>query len=344
MMIKIRKLATFILTMLSLLVLLINPVFSAPTFHTHDQLISMFTTLCDGHPSVASYEIIGETYEGNSIFLFKIGNPNGGKVMWISALHGWEDMGSEVQYLIADWLLTSGTSEAQRILSRNYILFVPVVNVDSYERENRNYETDAYGVDLNRNFITGWSYVAPANTGFPNSYRGDYAGSEKETQAVRNALQTYRPYIFMDLHYGGGAYLRSYGADYEIANFVHSRIRELSSETGISFPLSLNIGGSGGNGMAVADANSFGVNSWLCEMASEIAPYDAGGSCYWHTSHPFSTVGAYFYPRFLLVFRAMSEACESDVPTPTPTPTPDPSLLENSVIVPSTGMIDYGSQ
>jgi hypothetical protein len=331
------KFAASFLSLLAILVIFINPVRSAPTFHIHDQLISMFTNLCDNNPSAASYDVIGETHEGRNIVIFKIGNPNGGKVMWTSAIHGWEDLGSEVQYLIAEWLLTSENPEAQRILNRNYILFVPIVNMDSYERENRNYETDRCGVDLNRNFVTGWSYVEPANTGFPNSYHGDFAGSEKETQAIRNALQTYRPNIFMDLHYGGGAYLRSYGADTSVVTFVYSRIRELSSELNISFSFSMNSGGSGGNGMAVGDANSFGADSWLCEMASETAPYDAGGNCYWHTSHSLSTVETYFYPKFLLVFRAMSEVCESDAPTPTP-------MIENGFSIPSAGSIDYKSE
>ena len=335
------KFAVAFFSLIFFFVLVVNPAFSAPTFHTHEQLISMFTSLCDGYPSAASYDAIGETWENKEILIFKIGNPEGGRVMWISAVHGWEDLGSEVQYLIAEWLLTSGDPEAQRILSRNYVLFIPLVNIDSYERENRNFETDEYGVDLNRNFVTGWSYLAPANTGFPNSYHGDFAGCEKETQAIRNALQTCRPSIFMDLHYGGGAYLRSYGADNSVANYVHSRIRELSAETGISFPFSLTIGGSGGNGMAVADASSFGADSWLCEMASETEPYNTGGSCYWHTSHSLSDVQSYFYPKFLLVFRAMNEVCEIYLP-PEPFPVPDPTYSGN-IVIHSSGSINYGS-
>ena len=178
-------------------------------WHQHDVLISMFKTLIDGHPNQASYELAGKTYQNRDVYLFKLGNPNGGKVMWIAALHGWEDMGSEIQYLIAQWLLTSGSQEANRILERNYILFMPIINMDSYERENKDYEDDSYGVDLNRNFVTGFNYIDPANTGFPNSYHGDYGGSEKETQAVRNALSTYHPIVFLDMHYGGSPMFRA---------------------------------------------------------------------------------------------------------------------------------------
>ena len=98
----------------------------SPTFHSHQELVSMFKTLCDNYPSYASYDSIGKTYEGRDIWMFKFGTPNGGKVLWDGCLHGWEDMGSEIMYLFATWLLESSDPTAERILQRNYVLITDV--------------------------------------------------------------------------------------------------------------------------------------------------------------------------------------------------------------------------
>ena len=303
------------------------------SWHTHDVLIGMFKTLCDNNPSIASYEVIGKSYQNRDIYLFKFGNPEGGKVMWDAALHGWEDMGSEIQYLIAQWLLTSQTAEADRILERNYILFVPIVNIDSYERENKDYEQDSWGVDLNRNFVTGFNYIAPANTGFPNSYHGAYGGSEKETQAVRNALSTYRPEVFLDMHYGGSAMFNGNNRADRLATAINSRIAELVSETGLSFPWNPSASNSSpGNGFATADAYSFGATTWLMELASESGPYKTGGSCYAHTTHTYADVQSWYFPRLLLAFRAMTGAVEIIPPVP-------PSGVQSTWTISSYGTI-----
>jgi len=301
------------------------------TFHTKDTLISMFKTLCDSHPKVASYAIVGKTYENRDIYIFKIGNPNGGSVLWDGCLHGWEDLGSEVEYQFATWLLTSNTPEAERILERNYVLLIPIVNVDSTERQNRDFVQSQYGVDLNRNFPTGW---APSSPTSQTSYSGQSAGSEPETQTMHNIFQDYHPAFYVNTHYGGGPYLSYVSGNMTKINWVVNRINQLSSQTGVT-PYEVRSGG--GGGFAVADANSLGICSWLFEMASENSPIttgEASGACYMHTAHSLTDVRDFFFPKTFPILRAMCESCEKMPQTPIGN--------GSQVEIPSMGTIQYG--
>ena len=268
----------------------------------------MWKTLCDTHPAYASYVSIGKSYNGQDIWLFRLGNPNGGCVLWDGSMHGWEDIGSEVEFLIAQWLL-SGDAKANELLQTNYCLFMPIVNMDSTERGNANYAEcpadapNGGGVDLNRNFVTGWSRVA-CRSGDYGISSGAIAGSETETKAVRNVLQTYKPAIYVNTHYGGGPFLASCVSN-TLTTLIKNRILQLSP----SFAWALNSGGTGG-GYAVADAVGFGANSWIWEIASDTLPFRSGsGGAYMHTAQTLTDVQTWYYPKMLPVFIAMCEAC-----------------------------------
>jgi hypothetical protein len=304
------------------------------TFHSKDTLIAMFKDLCNAHASQASYEIVGKTYEDRDIYIFKIGNPNGGRVLWDGSLHGWEDLGSEIEYLFANWLLTSNSPEVNRILERNYLLLVPIVNVDSTERQNRDFEDCPWGVDLNRNFQTGWSPNSPTDQ---LSYHGPSAASEPETQAMRFVFDKFRPEIYVNAHYGGGPYLQASGANTTLSTWIINRINQLSNEAGFSCPWPLTSGGAG-EGLAVADAKSYGANSWLFEIASENAPIATGapsGDCYMHRAHTLLDIQNYFFPKALPILRAMCESVEKIPPA-----TNSPSV---QIEIASSGRINYSN-
>ncbi|MFH1229481.1 MAG: M14 family zinc carboxypeptidase [Candidatus Aenigmatarchaeota archaeon] len=292
-------------------------------FHTHNNLISMFKTLYDKFPGYASYETIGKTYEGRDIVLFKIGNPDGGTVLWDGAMHGWEDAGSEVEYLIAKWLLESGTTgtdvTAKRILDRNLILFVPVINMDSYERQNRDFASCQYGTDLNRNFGTGW-YNTPC-ADFPVTYHGDSAASEKETQAMRSVFSKYKPDFYMNIHYGGGQYMNS-ASNTMLDNNLIQRIGQISTDRGV-VPYEMTVSDDASSGLAYADAKAMGVSSsWYMENNDD--SHNADGttrsptcSCYMHTCDTYQDVENIIYPRMLPILIGMASLSEVEPPTAT---------------------------
>jgi predicted deacylase len=287
----------------------------AETYRPHSQQINMFKALCDQY-SQASYEVIGETYEGRDIIICKFGNPNNPAVLWDGSLHGWEDMGTETMYYLAEWLLSSSDSMASNIRQNNYVLFIPVVNVDSEVRENRNFESCSNGVDLNRNFKKGWSYSSCGT--YPNTFHGDSAASEPETQAVRAAMNKFRPKFYMNIHVGG-EYLRVDGsADRQMANDFMSLYSKYSSSMGVKHYSTSSSGA--GNGMAYGDAAEFGGIGILFEM------YTASS---WSDKPSQSTLENTYMPRLKAILVAMCEACEGDSPSP-PAEEPEPTPEEPS--------------
>ena len=273
----------------------------ATHFHTHEELDSMFKALVDAHDG-ASYYSIGKSYEGRDIWMFEFGTPTGGTVMWDGCMHGWEDMGSEIMYCIAQWVLESGEPAAQRMLQRNRILFIPVLNPDSNRRQNNNFEQCQYGVDLNRNFVHGWKYTPCGD--YPNCYHGVSAGSEPETQALRAAFQTYKPDFYCNTHYGGGPWIGYYrNADSAITDQVIQRMKELCNEFGVNRYSSTS---TGGGGFAIADAHDFGAHAWLLEAADDAISYS------------YSDVQNDLLPKSLAIFQAMCEICELENIPPSP--------------------------
>jgi nitrous oxidase accessory protein len=302
-------------------------------FRPKNELIAMFKRLIDAHPAHASYVSVGTTYERQDIWLFRIGNPDGGRVLWDGALHGWEDMGSEVIYLLAEWLLTSNEDTAKEILERNYVLFIPVVNMDSYERQNRNFEDCRYGVDLNRNFVVGWRSKAPNDYDYP----GPTAASEPETQVLRSVFQTYRPDFYLNTHYGGGEWLAHYrGSNESLARDVCARIHEISDGRGIQPYPTFSLGS---RGFSIGDAAAYGASAWMMELAG-------GSGCYAHTQHAYHDIVTKFYPKCLAVFIAMCELSRADSdlnkpPTASFTLSPDTNLSIHTPITFQDTSVDH---
>lgn len=278
---------------------------SAPTdsYHTHEELINVFKSMCDRHGELASYRSVGKSYEGRDIWMFEIGNSEGGRILWDGSLHGDEEQGYEIIYLIAAWLLESGEPAAERILERNHVLFVPIVNIDSYARQNRNFENCRYGVDLNRNFENGWQAMACD----PNNYPGPYPASEPETQVMGNVFATYKPTFYVNLHQGSSSAMLAYyrGSDPTLINQMSARYDEISGERGVR---QYSVRSMGSNGFAIGDAHDFGSCAWLFETQDS--------SWYYESTHSYNDVVNIYFPKCLPVFVAMCEVCESGAPPP----------------------------
>ena len=128
-------------------------------FHTKEEKTAMWKTLWDSHANT-EYFSVGKSYDKHDILLFAVGNQTGGRVLWDSEIHGNEDKGSEILFLLAKWLLESNTSQAKKILEQNYVMFIPMVNNQNV-RGNGDTQISPNGVDLNRNFETGWRKSSP---------------------------------------------------------------------------------------------------------------------------------------------------------------------------------------
>ena len=183
-----------------------------------------FLALANANPSLVTVQVIGQCYPKQGypawdLVVFKVGNPNGGRVMWDSCMHGIEDAGVEVLYAIYKWLLNptdaqraSANLEArrQRILDNNYIAFFPFVDW-RFSRMNFNYDanpasgTDGdgdglpYGINLARDFRNSHEEGLPDNYAPPGGY------TQPETQAMVNFWNTWNDagnWFYANLHQG----------------------------------------------------------------------------------------------------------------------------------------------
>jgi len=262
-------------------------------FHTKAEKIALWKELWDAYPHT-EYKTIGKTYNGNDIWLFVVGNTSGPAILWDGELHGSEDKGSEILFLIAKWLLGSNDTQAKRILEKNFVMFIPVIN-ERNVRGNSNTELSPYGVDLNRNFETGWTKSNP-NT---EIYSGEYPVSEPETKVLRSVFLTYKPIFYVNMHVGAGPYAAYYrGSDIELTDQVISRTQVIAQNMDITPYRTLPFGS---NGFAIGDAVMLGVKSaWLIEAVGQ-------NTAWKHLPEHYDELVNVFFPKCLALFIAMCE-------------------------------------
>lgn len=243
-----------------------TPVVLAP-YRDYSYLINDFKTLANAHSDLMTYRSVGKTVLNNDILMFEIGNPAGEKVLFDGGMHGTENIGGELLYLYATWLLTSGEPLASRILAGTRTMLVPAVNVDRYNRDR----TNANGVDLNRNFATGWDSGGSTDPE-SDTYRGPTPLSEPESQTLVRLFQNYKPQFYVNLHmWAGPYYAGSRYANRTYYSYLTSQISSLCKERGATpYPYS---GEFGGGGMALSDAAVAGVTSFLIELTTEVIPF-----------------------------------------------------------------------
>jgi hypothetical protein len=293
-------------------------------FHTKEEKIAMWKNLWDSHTNT-TYTSVGKTYNGTDILLFTAGNVSAKKVLWDGELHGNEDKGSEILFLVAEWLLKSGDPEATRILEETCVMFVPVIN-SMDERGNGNTEYSPYGVDLNRNFETGWRKSNIQD----DEYSGPYPLSEPETQVMRKIFSDYKPVFYVNMHCGAGPYAAQFDrGNLTLGQQVITLSKAIANEMEIT-PYATRIFGS--NGYAIGDAVALGVQSaWLIEAV--------GSSTAWrHLPEHYNELVTIFFPKCLTLFIAMCNiaASTSNVhPAPSPTPNATPESTSKSTSYPA---------
>jgi hypothetical protein len=287
-------------------------------WHTKQEKIEMWKTLWD-NTSNTEYLSIGKTYSGNDIWMFTAGNDTGGRILFDGEMHGSEDRGSELLYLMANWLLESNDSRATTILTENSIMFIPVLN-DQDIRGNGDTEISQYGVDLNRNFETGWWKADPSST----TYSGSAPLSEPETQVLRQIFATYKPTFYVNMHCGAGPYAAHYsGSNVTLTDQAIDRTKEICAETGITPYRTPSFGS---EGYAIGDAVSLGVQSaWLIETVGIDQPET---HAWRHLPEDYDQLVNIYFPKCLAILIAMCEVSGSYTtsnPTPEPPPITDPT-------------------
>jgi len=276
------------------------------SYRTKAQYISLFEAFAQTYPNLVKSETIGRTVRNNPVKMYRIGNPNGGKVFFDGQIHGQSFVSSELLYLFAKWLLESDDPLAIRILERNCVLLVPIINYDLDARVNVN------GVDLNRNFPTNWGETGSSTPG-DWEYRGLSPASEPETQAIVSVFVNEKPVFYINHHNWGGPYMASKcrdAAQQSYQNSIYNAYVALAQQRGAPYVYTdyRPSATAGGGGLASTEASLRGINGWIWETC------DVGGGETYNTPPSLDRTINFYFPSWLPMAITMCQACEVVLP------------------------------
>ncbi|MBU2565481.1 MAG: zinc carboxypeptidase [Candidatus Thermoplasmatota archaeon] len=200
------------------------------TYHSYASMTTELTGLAESHSDIVSMFSIGTTYEGRKLWVIKLSdNPDIDEsdepdVLYMGAHHGNEKPSYEVliyfiNYVTEKYYENSNEGSRVRYVVNNRELYiVPMVNPDGVEANKRKSQEPNYGplgnplpdigigdpvgVDLNRNYDYMWGMVYPADSANPysNTYQGESAFCELETQAVRDFVGSHDFVLSLSYH------------------------------------------------------------------------------------------------------------------------------------------------
>jgi protein MpaA len=133
--------------------------------------------------ALAPAQRIGHSSQGRPIVVERAGNASGARVLVVGCIHGNECAGLPV--IRALRRVRGGDAD---------LWLVPTINPDGRARDTRQ---DARGVDLNRNWSSGWH---GGGGPFDTYYGGSRPFSEIETRVARNLIRRIHPQVTIWFH------------------------------------------------------------------------------------------------------------------------------------------------
>jgi murein tripeptide amidase MpaA len=194
-------------------------------------IIGQFEDFRTRFPRYVTRQQIGTSIENRPIWAYRIWNPDSftinepppRSIVVLNLIHAREWISGSVGMYIADQLLRNMQLSPVflRRMNRVQVWIVPCHNPDGYEftwtnnrlwRKNRRRNSGGtFGVDLNRNYATGWGQNGgSSNNPSSDVYHGTGPFSEPETQAIRdfaNSLHPNNPIIGQLDYHSFGQYI-----------------------------------------------------------------------------------------------------------------------------------------
>ncbi|MDZ7261031.1 MAG: M14 family zinc carboxypeptidase [candidate division KSB1 bacterium] len=231
-------------------------------FHTYNEMLQEMQQAVAVYSDIAQLHDIGDSYEktvgrgGYDIWALKISDnvsleeEDEAEVLFMANIHAREIITPEIILYFMHYLTDNYGTEpyVTHLINHRQIWLIPMINPDGHEyvfsgtnfhnwddpmwwRKNKhdndgNNNFDPYydGVDLNRNFGFMWGYDNAGSSPDPwdQTFRGAFAFSEPESQAIRNLVQAHRFVISISYHSYGGywlvpwGYIRAYTPDHKV--------------------------------------------------------------------------------------------------------------------------------
>lgn len=234
------------------------PVVGADTLYTYDKMLEDMTALQSKYPHLVRIETMGISEMGRNIPVMILGDRNASKHILVQgAMHGRE-------YATA-WL---AMAVAEHSLSKQYFSqgnvcyhIIPMINPDGviisqsaaldaigetiyssdlaagytrYSKETyaQQWKANALGVDLNRNFPSGWENTLEHTGPSSEKYRGTAPFSAAEAAALRDYTLKYDFSATLSLHAYGSVLYYQYGTKQPVNNLSYSLAKAVEAETG----------------------------------------------------------------------------------------------------------------
>ncbi len=196
-------------------------------YHPLPEIEAHIQMLADTYPALAQTIVVGNSLEGRPIRGIRIvgaGGPAGKPdVVYAGGIHAREWITTMAMPFLAETLLTSYGSDPEltALVDRINFYVIPVQNVDGFvytqtermwRKNRRNNGNGTFGVDLNRNWGTGWGGEGSSGNTGSETYRGTAPFSEPESQVMRDFLLGLPNFSgWMDVHSYGQLILQPYG-------------------------------------------------------------------------------------------------------------------------------------
>ncbi|MFO0828206.1 MAG: M14 family zinc carboxypeptidase [Phycisphaerales bacterium] len=177
-------------------------------------------------PDLVSTVFVGNSLEGRPIRGVRVSSaaPGAPSILFNGCQHAREWISPMTVMYIANRMVDNASTDpaVASILSHFEIFFVPVSNPDGYQytwdvnrlwRKNRRNNGDgSFGVDLNRNWSFQWGGSGASALPSDETYRGPFAFSEPESQALRDFYLAHSTIIgSIDFHSYGQLVMSPWG-------------------------------------------------------------------------------------------------------------------------------------
>lgn len=215
-------------------------------FHSYEEMVQEMQQLQNDHPDLAMMQSLGKSWEGRDIWAIKISDnvtteeADEAEALFMANIHAREMITPEIIMYFMHWLIDNYNVDprATYLVNHRQLWLIPTINPDgrvyvftgSYSNtgwlsgpiawrknkrdNNNNNQFDPFydGVDLNRNFGYMWGLGA-GSSGSPSddTYRGPYAFSEPESQAIKNFVAAHRFVISLSYHSYGRWWIFPWG-------------------------------------------------------------------------------------------------------------------------------------
>jgi len=209
----------------------------AGLYHTYSEVVTELHQIESTHGNIAKIYIIGQSIENRDILAIKISdNPSleeteESEILYMGCHHAREWISVEIPMYLTNYLVNNyGTDPTiTNLIDERETWIVPIVNPDGLEysqtvytmwRKNKRDNDDdgifdpSYdGVDCNRNYGFMWGYDDIGSSPYPWSeiYRGAYAFSEPENQAIRDLALKHKFVFSISYHSYGELIIYPWG-------------------------------------------------------------------------------------------------------------------------------------